>query len=110
MTLGHVGIAFYQVHLKVIDLNQRMQGLTEYELCQLDYDEFGMKMVKDMGCTVDINSLNLRALLLSLTAVKGALGLTQLAPIISNLLRVLNLSWGLCTASQGLYFYMYVMS
>ncbi len=62
IALGVTGIAFYQDHLQEADLNQRVQGLTEYELCQLAYDEFGMKMVEDMGCTVDINSLQAESL------------------------------------------------
>ncbi len=42
--------SFYQAQLKKRAFQQKIQGMDEYELCQLAVNEFGMKMVVDMGC------------------------------------------------------------
>ena len=42
--------AFYQAKLDQEAFTQRIQGMGEYELCQLAENEFSMEMVEDMGC------------------------------------------------------------
>jgi len=46
----YVAYSFYQLHLKELAFDQRVQGMSEYEVCQLAAKEFGMVMVKEMGC------------------------------------------------------------
>jgi len=41
---------FYQVHSKQLTLEKRIQGMNEYQVCQLAFENFGLKMAKDMGC------------------------------------------------------------
>jgi len=41
---------FYQVQSKQFILENRIQGMDEYQVCQLAFEEFGLKMAKDMGC------------------------------------------------------------
>ena len=41
---------FYQAQLEQEAFTQRIQGMGEYELCQLAENEFSIKMVEDMGC------------------------------------------------------------
>ena len=41
---------FYQAQVEQEAFSQRVQGMGEYELCQLAANEFSIKMVEDMGC------------------------------------------------------------
>ncbi len=43
-------IAYYQVQVFQAELEQDVQGLSEYELCMYAYDKFDIEMVKKMGC------------------------------------------------------------
>jgi len=47
---GYGASTFSQAQLEQEELNQRIQGMHEYELCQLAENEFSIKMVEDMGC------------------------------------------------------------
>ncbi len=40
----------YKAQLEQEAFTQRIQGMGEYELCQLAENEFSIKMVEDMGC------------------------------------------------------------
>jgi len=44
------GSTFYQAQLEQEAFTHRIQGMGEYELCQLAENEFSIKMVEDMGC------------------------------------------------------------
>ncbi len=46
--------SFYQVHSKQLTLEKRIKGMGEYQVCQLAFEEFGLKMAKDMGCLDNI--------------------------------------------------------
>ena len=50
MLAAYVASTYYQAQLEQEEFSQRIQGMGEYELCQLSANEFGMKMVEDMGC------------------------------------------------------------
>jgi len=45
---------FYLVHSKQLILEKSIQGMDEYQVCQLAFEEFGVKMAKDMGCLDNI--------------------------------------------------------
>jgi|GEM_PF-2892876 len=46
---------FYLEHSKQLILEKRIQGMDEYQVCQLAFEEFGLKMAKDMGCLDSID-------------------------------------------------------
>jgi len=48
---------FYQAHLKQLILEKRIQGMDEYQVCQLAFEEFGLEMSKYMGCLDNIEML-----------------------------------------------------
>lgn len=52
MLAAYVASTYYQTQLEQEAFSQRIQGMNEYELCQLAADEFSMKVVEDMGCYV----------------------------------------------------------
>ena len=43
-------IAYYQVQVHQSQLEQDIQGLSEYQLCMYAYEKFDIEMVKKMGC------------------------------------------------------------
>ncbi len=47
---GYGASTFYQAQQAQEEFKQRIQGMGEYELCQLADTEFSIKMVEDMGC------------------------------------------------------------
>jgi len=47
---AYAASTLYQAQLEQEAFNQCIQGMSEYELCQLAADEFSMTMVEDMGC------------------------------------------------------------
>ena len=47
---AYAGSSFYQAQLEQEEFTHRIQGMGEYELCQLAANEFSIKMVGDMGC------------------------------------------------------------
>ena len=55
--LTYGGYSFYQVHLKQVALEDRIQDMTEYEVCQIAFEEFGINMVKEMGCFGNIGAI-----------------------------------------------------
>ena len=52
MFLIYTAHSFYQISLKQVTFQQRIQGMDGYELCQSVLNEFGMEMVEDMGCLI----------------------------------------------------------
>lgn len=44
------GFEVYQVHSKNAEFDARIQGMTEYEVCQVAYEEFGLDTATEVGC------------------------------------------------------------
>ncbi len=41
---------YIEVQSKQQEFDQRLQGMTEYEVCQVAYEEFGIDTAKKVGC------------------------------------------------------------
>ena len=51
------GFEVYQVHSKNIEFDARIQGMTQYEVCQVAYEEFGIEAVKEIGCLDKVEAI-----------------------------------------------------
>mgnify|MGYP000476108623 CR=1 FL=1 len=49
--------AYYQLHSKNVEFEERIQGMTGYEVCQVAYEVFGIDMAKDVGCLDSIEAI-----------------------------------------------------
>jgi len=47
---AYSGFQFYQSHAKTVEFKERIQGMNEYQVCQVAYEEFGIEMAKEVGC------------------------------------------------------------
>ena len=46
---AYSGFQFYQSHAKTVEFKERIQGMNEYQVCQVAYEEFGIDMAKEVG-------------------------------------------------------------
>jgi hypothetical protein len=44
------GFEYYESHAKAVELKERVHGMSEYEVCQVAYEEFGIDSAKEIGC------------------------------------------------------------
>jgi len=52
------GFEAYQVHSKNSEFDVRIQGMSQYEVCQVAYEEFGIDMAKEVGCLDNIETIS----------------------------------------------------
>ncbi len=50
--------AYFQAHSKNVAFEERIQGMTPYEVCQVAYEEFGIEMAKEVGCLTNMKAIS----------------------------------------------------
>ena len=54
---AYAGFEFYQAQQNGVAFEERIQGMTEYEVCQVAYEEFGLDRAKEIGCLDNIETI-----------------------------------------------------
>ncbi|MEY8205397.1 MAG: hypothetical protein RPR40_10015 [Bermanella sp.] len=54
---AYSGYLFYQSHLENIAFDERIQGMSEYEVCQVAFEEFSLDTVKEIGCLDKVEAI-----------------------------------------------------
>jgi len=54
---GYGATVYIEAQSKQQAFDQRLQGMTGYEVCQVAYEEFGIDMAKEVGCLDNLEAI-----------------------------------------------------